>query len=79
MTGERRSMAPPLTPEKFREECDRRLIDAFDVMQMAGLRSREGINARVHSGALPQPVYRTSKTTLWDRDEVDSFLTHRGH
>lgn len=69
--------SPPLSPEQFREECERRLIDAFDLMNIAHLRSREGIQGRVRSGALPQPVFKTTRTSLWDRDEVAEHLAQQ--
>lgn len=64
-------MAPPLSPDKFREEVERRLIDSFDLMSFTGLRSREGIKARVERGSLPRPVFvKDGSVTLWDRDDV---------
>jgi predicted DNA-binding transcriptional regulator AlpA len=71
-------MAPPLSPDKFREEVNRRLVDLFDVMAITGLRSRAGIQGRVQAGQLPQPVYVKNGTiTLWDRDEVVSHTQQK--
>jgi predicted DNA-binding transcriptional regulator AlpA len=61
----------PLTPAKFRTECEGRLIDTFDLMLLLGLRSKQAIWHRVETGKLPQPVYqRPSITALWDRDAI---------
>lgn len=68
-------MPRPLTPEEFKEEVERRLLDALDVMNMTGLRSREGIAGRMRSGALPQPVFvKGGSITLWDRDDVATYI-----
>lgn len=62
----------PLTPTKFREECEGRLIDSFDLMILLGLRSKQAVWNRVEAGKLPQPVYsRPSITALWDRDAIE--------
>jgi predicted DNA-binding transcriptional regulator AlpA len=61
----------PLTPAKFRAECDERLIDSFDLMLMLGLRSKQAVWKRVETGKLPQPVFvRPNIVALWDRDEI---------
>jgi predicted DNA-binding transcriptional regulator AlpA len=68
-----------LSPEKFREEAQRRLIDSFDVMILTGLRSREGIRTRIQSRQLPQPVYvKDGAISLWDRDEIEEAVAQRG-
>lgn len=60
-----------LSPDKFRDEVDRRLIDTFDLMMLLGLRSKQAIWSRVDAGQLPKPVYaRPSITALWDRDAI---------
>ena len=65
----------PLSPEEFRKEAERRLIDAFDVMTLAGLRSRSGIRGRIESGQLPRPVIvKDGSVSLWDRDEVEKSI-----
>lgn len=71
-------MAPPLSPAQFKEEVDRRLIDTFDLMGMAGLRSREGIQGRVRRGELPPPIWSGAKTALWDADAVAEHLAQQG-
>lgn len=71
-------MAPPLSPTKFREESEARLIDAFGVMGLAGLRSREGVNSRMKAGTLPQPVYQDGRISLWDREDVVAHTQSRG-
>lgn len=72
-------MAPPLSPETFREEAARRLIDTFELMTLSGLRSRAGIEARTERGALPEPVFsKQSAITLWDRDDVEAHLARQG-
>jgi predicted DNA-binding transcriptional regulator AlpA len=61
----------PLTPTKFRTECEERLIDTFDLMLLLGLRSKQAIWHRVETGKLPPPVYqRASITALWDREAI---------
>lgn len=64
-------MAKPVSPEVFREEASRRLIDTYNLMVALGLRSKESVRARVKAGALPPPVYTsTSSGSLWDRDAI---------
>lgn len=64
-------MAPTkISPDRFREEAGRRLIDTFDLMLLLGLRSKEGVRKRVESGKVPPPVLSTRTTTLWDRDAI---------
>lgn len=61
----------PISPEKFREEAGRRLIDTFDLMLLLGLRTRGGVWARVDAGTLPHPVVKKSNAVaLWDRDAI---------
>ena len=61
-----------MTPEKFRGEAERRLIDSFDLMILLGLRSKQAIWKRVEEGKLPPPVYvRPNITALWDRDAIE--------
>jgi hypothetical protein len=65
-------LAKPLSPDAFREEAQRRLIDTFGLMTELGLRSRQSIRDRVEAGTLPPPVYAdTNIVTLWDRDALD--------
>jgi predicted DNA-binding transcriptional regulator AlpA len=57
--------------EKFREEASRRLIDTFELMLVLGLRTRQGVWARVEAGTLPQPVVtKGNSVALWDRDAI---------
>lgn len=61
----------PISPDKFREEAGRRLIDTFELMLVLGLRTRGGVWARVDAGTLPQPVVKKSNSlALWDRDAI---------
>ena len=60
-----------LSPEKFREEAQRRLIDRFELQVLLDVRSRSAIARMVDDGRLPQPVVsKTGASPLWDRDEV---------
>jgi hypothetical protein len=69
-------VAKPLSPDAFREEAERRLIDTFDLMLALGLRSKHSVHKRVQAGTLPPPVYaRPNNVALWDRDDLD--LTDR--
>jgi len=70
--------SPPLSPERFREEVEQRLIDGYDVMHMADLRSREGVAKRVSRGLLPPPVWKGIRMSLWDRNEVAERLAQQG-
>ena len=64
-------MARPLSPAVFREEADRRLIDAHSLMLALGLRNKQSVHARVKAGKLPPPVYiADSIVALWDRDDI---------
>lgn len=61
-----------VSPERFRAEAQRRLIDTFDLMIELGLRSRAGIWQRVSNGTLPEPIIRRANSiALWDRDAID--------
>jgi predicted DNA-binding transcriptional regulator AlpA len=63
----------------FREEADRRLIDAYELMIKLGLRNRSAIWKRVETGRLPRPVYSRARTiALWDLDEVEEFTSENG-
>lgn len=65
-------MARPISPDVFRQEADRRLIDTFGLMLLLGLRSKQGVWNRVEAGALPPPVYNSANiVALWDRDAID--------
>jgi predicted DNA-binding transcriptional regulator AlpA len=59
-----------VSPEQFRVETERRLIDSFELMSMLGLRSREAVWKRVKRGALPEPVIQKVNIALWDRDAI---------
>jgi predicted DNA-binding transcriptional regulator AlpA len=60
-----------LSPEKFREEASRRLIDRFEVQKLLDIRSRASIARMVEDGRLPRPVVsKTGASPLWDKDEV---------
>jgi predicted DNA-binding transcriptional regulator AlpA len=64
-------MPTTISPEKFRAEAGRRLIDSFDLMLVLGLRSKQAVWKRVEAGKLPPPVYlRSNIVALWDRDEI---------
>jgi hypothetical protein len=61
-----------LGTEIFRSEAQRRLIDAYTLGILLGLRSRQAIWARVERGELPPPVYTRDRTmSLWDRDAIE--------
>jgi predicted DNA-binding transcriptional regulator AlpA len=65
-------MPPTITPDRFREEAQRRLIDTFELMLVLGLRSKQGIWKRVEAGTLPPPVItKANIVALWDRDALD--------
>lgn len=60
-----------LSPEKFREEAVRRLIDRFEMQVLLDIPSREAVSKMVEDGRLPQPVVqKRGASPLWDRDEV---------
>jgi hypothetical protein len=60
-----------LSPEKFREEASRRLIDRFELQVLLDIRGRNTVARMVEDGRLPQPVVtKTGASPLWDRDEV---------
>jgi hypothetical protein len=60
-----------LSPEKFREEASRRLIDRFELQVLLDIRSRASVAKMVEDGRLPAPViHKTGASPLWDRDEV---------
>lgn len=60
-----------LSPEKFREEASRRLIDRFELQVLLDIRGRNTVVRMVEDGRLPQPVItKTGASPLWDRDEV---------
>ena len=61
----------PLSPEKFREEAARRLIDRFELQKLLDIRSRKAISTMVEDGRLPEPVVqKIGASPLWDIDEV---------
>jgi predicted DNA-binding transcriptional regulator AlpA len=60
-----------ISTEQFKAECERRLIDSYDLMTLIGIRSREGVWKRVQAGTLPAPVVHSKRQfALWDRDEL---------
>ena len=64
---------PPLTlsPDEFRAEAQRRLIDRFELMVLLDLRSRAAIARRIETGRLPLPVIeKMGQPSLWDRDAI---------
>jgi len=64
-----------ISPEQFREEASRRLIDSFELMLLLGLRSKQAIWKRVEAGKLPPPVInKASIVALWDRDEIADLI-----
>lgn len=67
-------MTTTLKPSEFRSECDRRLVDTWELMMMLGLRSRPSVHSRVKAGTLPEPVLNRAATiALWDRDELAGY------
>jgi hypothetical protein len=67
-----------LSPEKFREEASRRLIDRFELQVLLDIRSRASVSKMVGSGRLPEPViHKTGASPLWDRDEVLAHTDRR--
>ena len=61
-------MARSLTPKEFAAECEKRLMDAHEVMTYFGLRSRQTVWYRVSRGLLPEPILtRANAVSLWDR------------
>jgi predicted DNA-binding transcriptional regulator AlpA len=66
-----------IAPGKFREEVDRRLVDAYELMQMLNMRSRSTIWRWIAAEKLPPPVYNRERTVaLWDLDEVEKYVNH---
>jgi predicted DNA-binding transcriptional regulator AlpA len=64
-----------ISPQKFREEAERRLIDSFELMLLLGLRSKQAVWKRVEAGTLPPPVLNKANiVALWDRDEIAPLL-----
>jgi hypothetical protein len=73
--AERRTAMPAttLSPEKFREEARRRLIDRFELQKLLDIRSRGAIPKMIEDGRLPEPVvHKTGASPLWDLDEVEA-------
>jgi predicted DNA-binding transcriptional regulator AlpA len=67
-----------VSPEVFREETQRRLIDTFELMLLLGLRSRQAVWKRVEAGTLPAPVVNKANiVALWDLDEVNHLISDR--
>ena len=65
-------MPTTISVEKFKTEAERRLIDTFELGLLLGLRGRDAVWRRVHSGALPPPIYlRERSIALWDRDAIN--------
>jgi hypothetical protein len=63
-----------LSPEVFRREAERRLIDRHDLMVALGLRSKQAIQGRVERGTLPRPIFSSPHTvSLWDADEIQEM------
>lgn len=61
-----------VSPEVFRREAERRLIDTFELMVALGLRGRKSVWDRVKAGTLPEPLFNRERTlALWDRDALD--------
>jgi hypothetical protein len=63
-------MARPLSTEQFATECDRRLLDTFEVMLLLGLRNRTAVHKRVAAGTLPAPILSKANVSLWDADAI---------
>jgi predicted DNA-binding transcriptional regulator AlpA len=62
----------PLTPEKFREEANSRLIDTWELMLLLGLRNKQSVHDRVKAGKLPPPVIQKERSiSLWDKLAID--------
>ena len=65
-------MPPNISPDRFREEVGRRLIDTFELMLALELRSKQAVWKRVEAGKLPPPVLtKANIVALWDRDALD--------
>jgi len=59
------------TPEEFRIEVERRLIDTFQLQLLLGLRGKAVIWKRIGEGTLPAPVFSIrGQVSLWDRDAL---------
>lgn len=63
-------MARTLSPAEFAAECDRRLLDTFEVMIHLGLRNRTAVRKRVDAGTLPPPILEKANVSLWDFDTI---------
>ena len=60
-----------LSPDQFRAEAQRRLIDRYELMILLDLRSREAITRRIEKGKLPLPVIeKMGQPSLWDKDAI---------
>lgn len=67
-----------LSPEVFREEASRRLIDTFELMLLLGLRSKQAVWKRVEAGKLPRPVLvKANIVALWDKEEIADLIPDR--
>jgi len=67
-----------LSPEVFREEASRRLIDRFELQILLDIRSREAIARMVEDGRIPRPVVqKRGASPLWDKDEVLNHPTDK--
>jgi len=68
-----------LSPETFREEASRRLIDRWELQQLLDIRSRSAVARMVEDGRLPRPVVsKTGASPLWDKDEVLEHTDRQG-
>ena len=59
-----------MTPEKFRNEVNTRLIATPELADLLGLKSRQALKYRVKVGLVPQPIYQRTTVDLFDIKEV---------
>lgn len=63
------------SPEIFQREVERRLMDVAAVQAHCGLKARQSVWRRVELGLLPPPFVSVPHAySLWDRDEIESFI-----
>ena len=63
------------SPEVFRRETLRRLMDVRAVQKHCGLHARRSVWDRVEAGTLPAPLVVVPRAyALWDRDEIEAFV-----
>jgi len=68
-----------LSPEIFREEASRRLIDRFELQILLDIRSRASVARMVEDGRIPRPIIqKAGASPLWDKDEVLQHTDRQG-